>query len=75
MTEDEQQDGWTSKNRASLSFSYYAVLVALSLHLLNVLLIYYGTNHYRFASGLIGRRQKDRSNGVDKHPEGLIMLY
>ncbi|KAH7639445.1 clarin-2 isoform X2 [Dermatophagoides farinae] len=82
MTDDEQQDGWTSLNRTSLSFSYYVVIIALALHLFNIFIIYYGTTMIdnvtqRSNCGRSRRRcSKDRrSNRNDKHPEGLIMLY
>lgn len=66
LTEDEQKDGWTSEGRAHLGYSYYFVNITLFLHIVNVVLI-------NVASRQCSR--KNERNAMNKHPEGLIMLY
>jgi len=65
LTEEEQHDGWTSQGRARLGYSFYFVLVSGALHLVNIVLIYLATRSPRRTNRPV----------VDKHPEGLIMLY
>jgi clarin len=65
LTEEEQQDGWTSTGRASLGYSFYFVLLSGVLHLANIVLIYCATKAPR----------RHTRQVIDKHPEGLIMLY
>ena len=65
LTEEEQTDGWTSNGRARLGYSYYFVLVSGVLHLANIALVLAATRT---------PRRKKRAV-LDKHPEGLIMLY
>lgn len=65
LTEEEQQYGWTSSGRAHLGYSFYFVLVSGVLHVASIVLIYFATRPARRSSRPV----------VDKHPEGLIMLY
>jgi len=67
LTTDEIKDGWTSENRAWLGYSFFLVVAALALYLLNVLLV-------ALASRRPGPRNKPRPS-TDKNPEGVIMLY
>ncbi|KAH9389679.1 hypothetical protein TYRP_007226 [Tyrophagus putrescentiae] len=65
LTEEEQNDGWTSEGKARLGYSFYFVLVASLLHLVNIALVYSATRTPR----------RNKRAVLDKHPEGLIMLY
>ena len=65
LTEEEQNDGWTSNGKAYLGYSFYFVIVAGLFHLINMALIYAATRSPR----------RNKRAAVDKHPEGLIMLY
>ena len=67
LTEDEIRDGWSSQNLAWLGYSYFLVVVALGLFLLNILLIF-----------IITRRpflRRKNLRPLNKNPEGVIMLY
>ncbi|CAG2178107.1 unnamed protein product [Oppiella nova] len=66
LTPDEQNDGWNSEGRAWLGFSYFFVIIALVLYVLNIVLVY-----------LANRPVKSREprTTTDKNPEGVIMLY
>jgi hypothetical protein len=66
LTEDEQNDGWTSDGRAWLGFSYFFVIIALGLYVLNILLVYMAVKPWK--------NRSPRST-TDKNPEGVIMLY
>jgi hypothetical protein len=68
LTNDEIKDGWTSENRAWLGYSFFLVVGALGLFLLNVLLVALASRRPR------GPRNKTRPQ-TDKNPEGVIMLY
>lgn len=65
LTEEEQNDGWTSNGKARLGYSFYFVAVSGALHLLNMALIYAATRPPR----------RNKRPVLDKNPEGLIMLY
>lgn len=67
MTDEERQDGWTSRGRTRLGYSYYLVLASFLVYVFNIALIY-----------IANRTTRSRQNNrpiMDKHPEGLIMLY
>ena len=66
LTPEEIHDGWSSEARARLGLSFFMVVAALFLFLLNILLI-----------SLSSRRPSSKSSQkkVDPSPEGVIMLY
>ena len=66
LTEDEQSDGWTSDGRAWLGVSYFFVIIALLLFILNVLLVYLAVKPCK---------SREPRTATDKNPEGVIMLY
>ena len=66
LTEDEQSDGWTSEGRAWLGFSYFFVIIALLLFVLNILLVYLAVRPCK---------SREPRTATDKNPEGVIMLY
>lgn len=67
MSVDEIEHGWTSENRARLGFSFFLVVAALSLFILNIILIL-------MANKKICQRKHTRPM-LDKNSEGVIMLY
>lgn len=68
LTSEEIQDGWSSENRALLGYSFFLVVIALFLFLLNILLVSLATR-----KPWIQRRAPRPLS--DKNPEGVIMLY
>jgi len=69
LTQDEINDGWSSTNLAWLGYSYFLVVIALGLFLLNILLIFIITRR-----PFLRRKVRTLQN---KHSEtgGVIMLY
>lgn len=67
MSVDEIEHGWTSENRARLGFSFFLVVAALSLFILNIIFIL-------MANKKICQRKHTRPM-LDKNSEGVIMLY
>lgn len=67
MSIDEIEHGWTSENRAKLGFSFFLVVAALSLFIINIILVLMANNR-------ICRRKHSRPM-MDKNSEGVIMLY
>lgn len=66
LTDDEQNDGWTSDGRAWLGFSYFFVIIALGLYIFNILLVYMAIKPWK---------NRSPRTTTDKNPEGVIMLY
>ncbi|KAH6948842.1 hypothetical protein HPB50_026578 [Hyalomma asiaticum] len=67
MTQDEQNDKWTSEGRASLGYSFYFLVVALVLFSLNVCIL--------VVASLQPWGWKKPKHITPKNPEGVIMLY
>ncbi|XP_076372091.1 clarin-2-like [Tachypleus tridentatus] len=67
MTEEEIGDKWTSEGQARLGSSFWFVIVALVLYVLNIFIIKLAQNH-------VWEHRQPKST-TDKNPEGAIMLY
>lgn len=67
MTQDEQNDKWTSDGRASLGYSFYFLVVTLVLFSLNVCIL--------VVASLQPWGWKKPKHITPKNPEGVIMLY
>jgi membrane-bound metal-dependent hydrolase YbcI (DUF457 family) len=70
LTPEEVQNGWTSENRSQFGYSYYFVVLAFVLHLVNIFLVSIvqsetWTSHNNEAA-------KRHARSVC---EGVIMLY
>ncbi|XP_054167216.1 clarin-3-like [Oppia nitens] len=66
LTQDEQSDGWTSDGRSWFGYSYFFVIIALVLFLLNIILVYLAIKPSKI---------RETRTATDKNPEGVIMLY
>jgi hypothetical protein len=77
LSPEEVEDGWSSENRARLGLSFFFVVIALSLFLLNVMLV--SCVSRRRGGSCCGSRHKTTSPShpfaTDKNVEGAIMLY
>ncbi|XP_013783839.1 clarin-2-like [Limulus polyphemus] len=67
MTEEEIRVQWTSEGQARFGSSFWFVIVALILYILNVFIIKLAQNH-------VWEHRQPKST-TDKNPEGAIMLY
>lgn len=68
LTQEELNDGWSSEQLAWLGYSYFLVVGALGLFLLNLQLVC-------LAARKPWQRQKQLRTLQNKNPEGVIMLY
>lgn len=68
LTVEEVQNGWTSENRSQFGYSYYLVVLAFVLHLVNIFII----SIVQFGSWTNNKAAKRQSRSVC---EGVIMLY
>lgn len=70
LTVEEAQNGWTSESRSQFGYSYYLVVAAFVLHLVNIFIVSL-VQLDTWSSHKVSKRQV-RSNGLC---EGVIMLY
>jgi hypothetical protein len=80
LSPEEIDDGWSSENRASLGISFFLVVIALGLFLLNIIFVTLASTKKRPIPFLHRTSQQYQHPHVgghtgDKNPEGLIMLY
>ncbi|XP_076363999.1 clarin-2-like isoform X2 [Tachypleus tridentatus] len=67
MTQEELEEGWTSKDKAYLSKSFWYVLIALFFYFINIVLVH-------LAITQPWERRKPKAV-PDQNPNGVIMLY
>lgn len=65
---EEVQNGWTSENRSQFGYSYYFVVLAFVLHLVNIFIV----SIVQFETWTSNKALKRQSRAAC---EGVIMLY
>lgn len=78
LTQDEINNGWTSENRSQFGYSYYFVLLAFVLHLVNIFIV----SLVQFETWTSQKAAKRHLHSSSRHHtnsssncEGVIMLY
>ena len=66
----EVQNGWTSENRSQFGYSYYFVVLAFILHLVNIFIVSIVQSETWTSKGSEAAKRQARSAC-----EGVIMLY
>lgn len=69
LSQEEVQNGWTSENRAQFGYSYYFVVLAFVLHLVNIFIVSM-VQFETWTSHKCAAKRQTRSPC-----EGVIMLY
>lgn len=68
LTVEEVQNGWTSDSRSQFGYSYYFVVLAFVLHLVNIFIV----SIVQFETWTSSKAAKRESRAAC---EGVIMLY
>lgn len=68
LSQEELQSGWTSENRSQFGYSYYFVVSAFVLHLVNIFIV----SIVQFETWNQNKAAKRQSRALC---EGVIMLY
>ena len=71
LSVEEVQNGWTSENRSQFGYSYYFVVLAFVLHLVNIFIV----SIVQFESWNAGASGKASKRHTRPVCEGVIMLY
>ena len=69
LTAEEVQNGWTSENRSQFGYSYYFVVLAFILHLVNIFIVSIVQSETWTSNSEAAKRQSRSAC------EGVIMLY
>lgn len=68
LTPEEVQNGWSSENRSQFGYSYYLIVLAFILHLVNIFIV----SIVQFETWNSHKAAKRQSRAAC---EGVIMLY
>lgn len=71
LTPEEVQNGWTSENRSQFGYSYYFVVVAFVLHLVNIFIV----SIVQADTWTSQHSSKAKRQARAAACEGVIMLY
>eukprot|EP00102_Acyrthosiphon_pisum_P003589 XP_001946239.1 PREDICTED: clarin-3 [Acyrthosiphon pisum] len=66
MNKDDRRNKWTSEGNASLGFSFWFIILASILHMLNIFIVFWATSN---------RSRKSPSPIIEEKTNGAIMLY
>lgn len=71
LTPEEVQNGWTSENRSQFGYSYYFVVLAFVLHLVNIFIVSIVQSETWTNGGAKSSKRGQSRSACD----GVIMLY
>ncbi|XP_050534758.1 clarin-3 [Daktulosphaira vitifoliae] len=66
MSKDDRRNKWTSEGNASLGYSFWFIILASILHMINVFTVFWAT---------CSRTKKSPSPIIEEKTNGAIMLY